>query len=151
MSSHKRHSHTSGNTRFTTTASSNGTITHSTSTGGPHSRTTHTMKSNGDSYTTYTTRSESGWSETKRVSDHHKEHKHHSNNTRQPFYSREDREELRLMRMRKNRQSSLYDYKFPEEDWVELPKRNWYFITIGLTAFAVFMIFYFTTILPFLL
>lgn len=144
MTYHKRHSHTSNGVRTTTTNSSNGSYTRSTSTGSSNFRITNTVKSGGQSYTTFTTRRSDGSYESKRVGSHkHKEPK----SSPVYSYSWEDREHRRMEREKYNQSYSREDQD-DRGDFNELPKFDWYFGPIILTVFAVFLVVYFTTILP---
>lgn len=154
MTRHRRHTQTFGGIRKTTTWSSNGDVTWSSSTGTANNRITNTTKNNGQSYTTYTTRYGDGSYESHRLSNNHKPISKHPKDYQYTYTSREDREELRMMKCSNKSGTSVdshTDGVQQEEDWVNLPKLDAYFLILGLTAFVVFTIFYFTTVLPGLL
>lgn len=147
MTYHKRHSSIHNGVRTTVTNSSDGSYVRSTSTGSSHNKITSTVKSGGESYTTYTTRRSDGSYESRRVGNHKpKEHKAGPVYT----YSWEDREHRRMERAKRN-QSHSQDNPDHYEEFNELPKFDWYFGSIIATVFVVLLVFYFTTILPLLM
>lgn len=78
--SHKRHSHSNGNTRYTDTVSSNGRSTHSVSTKMGNNRLTQTHKSDGTQYTTQTIRRDDGSYESTRLTSNSSKPRHQSSN-----------------------------------------------------------------------